>query len=62
MKATNTTRKEKRKEHRLSGVKNYANMDLKTMKEEGQRERKIRTACKGEGEIKERKGKVRKAN
>jgi len=36
-------------------------MDLQTMKEEGQRERKIRTACKVEGEIKQSKGKQNQA-
>jgi len=35
-------------------------MDLQIMKEGGQRERKIRTSCKGEGEIKQRKGKESK--
>jgi hypothetical protein len=52
--------KEKRKKHRVNGVKNGVNMDLQTMKEEGQRERKIRTACKCEGETKQSKGKQSK--
>lgn len=35
-------------------------MDLQTMEEEGQREREIRTACKGEEVIKQSKGNEKK--
>jgi len=45
----------------VNEAKKCVDMDLQTRKEEGQRERKIRTACKGEEEIKQSKGKEKKA-
>jgi hypothetical protein len=44
----------------VNETKKCVDMDLQTMKEEGQRERKIRTAGKGEEQIKQNKGKEKK--
>jgi len=45
----------------MNEAKKCVDMNLQTMKEEGQRERKIITACKREEEIKQNKEKRSKA-